>query len=74
MADEKSNRSMNTERVANRDRIFSDLHSQRQLSVPGTGTRRILLDELMAKMRSKSDMYEVLANHRKSFKFLKDYL
>jgi hypothetical protein len=74
MADRKSNLSMNSEQVANRNRIFSELHSQRQMSAPGTGTRRILLDELMTKMRSKSDMYEVLANHRKYFTLFTDRL
>jgi hypothetical protein len=63
--EKKSNRSLNTERVENRNRLSDPGSQHHHLTINTARTKKIRLDELVSKMRSKEDMYELMEKHRK---------
>jgi hypothetical protein len=67
MAEErKSDRSLNTMREHEMNDLLDDDDIQQEIiHTVRTTTRRVRLKDLVNKMRSKDDMYELLKSHRK---------
>jgi hypothetical protein len=64
--EKKSEKSLHTERVRSRNQLSDAESVHHHLTMHATRTRKIRLEELTAKMRSKEDMYELMDKHCKS--------
>jgi hypothetical protein len=62
----KSDRSLNTMREQEVNDLLEDDDIQQEVvQTVRTTTRRVRLKDLISKMRSKGDMYELMKSHRK---------